>query len=159
MTNKKLNINQIKEKFKTDDVQKWSFYHYSAPVYIIRKGQKTYILDYRRHAYPLWITADALGVMTKNRFHAIKGMKYIVCDALKSKILATFNRPKWPTLRMWRQHFNYDWREQAAAQILFMGNLMSWFDDKARNIKKADRFKSVEDVMRFSIWKVFEGLD
>jgi len=158
VADKKLNIKQIKEKYKTDDVYKWSFHHFSAPVYVVKKGQKIYILDYRRHPYPLWIEgADALGTVTKDRFHAVVGDRYVVGDARKSKTHGSLLRPKWPTLKMWKQHLSPDWTEQPQAQKFFMSKLTSWLDDKARNLKKANRFKSVKDVMRFSIKEVFTG--
>jgi len=157
MADKKLNIKQIKEKYKTDNVHKWSFFHFSAPVYVVRKGQKTYILDYRRHAYPLWITADALGTITKDRFHAVVGDKYIVGNARKSEILGTLNRPKWPTMKMWKEHLSSDWTEQSRPQKFFMSELTRWLDEKARKLKKANRLKSVEDVMKASIEEIFEG--
>jgi hypothetical protein len=154
---KKLNIKQIKEKYKTDNVYKWSFFRFSAPVYVIYKGQKVIIIDYRRHAYPEWITADALGVITKDRFHAVAGNKYIVGDARKSEIFGTFNRPEWPTMKMWKYHFSLDWTKQPQAQGFLMGNLTRWFDERARGLKKANRLRSVEDVMKDSIREIFKG--
>jgi len=157
MANKELTINQIKEKYKTNKVYKWRFSHFSVPVYVVYKGQKIIVLDYRRHAYPVWITADALVTVTEDRFHAIKGMKYIVGDARKAEVLATFDRPVWPTIKMWKEHLGSNWDEQPAAQKFIMSNLTRWFDEKARGIKKAARFKSVEDVFKFVVQDIFEG--
>jgi hypothetical protein len=123
----------------------------------VHKGRKIIILDYRRHAYPVWLTVDAIGTVTKDRFHAIKGMKYVIGDARKSEILATFDRPAWPTMKMWKEHLNTMYMQQPAPQRFIMSNLVKWYDDKARGVKKRAKLKSIEDVFRFMVRDIFTG--
>ena len=153
-------IRDLRNRYGEDNIlSKWSFYHFSAPVYVVKQGSKKIIVDLRRQSYPEWLTVDTFGLITKDRFHALSDDKLIIADARKSKVLATFDRPKLPTFKMWKWHLenNYDYKKREnPALVLFMGFVTKWYDDKAKGIKGANKFKSIEDVARYTIKFMFE---